>query len=55
MDVGKILKANNLMTGTMTHNILLTREIGDKKVNLLEMESRGTRTVVAMRRKKREG
>ena len=35
MGMGKILETNNLMTGTMTHNILLTRLQGGKKIFLL--------------------
>ena len=35
MGMGKILRTNDLMTGTMTHNILLTKFQGGKKQCLL--------------------
>ena len=31
MGMGRILRTNNWMTGTLTHNILLTRNLGTKE------------------------
>ena len=56
MRMGKILRANDYMTGTMTDNILLTRFQGGKSFAYLPgVGSRRTRTVDAMDRQRREG
>ena len=56
MGMGKILRTNDLMTGTMTDNILLTRLQGKKNNAYLPgMGSRRTRTVDAMGWQRREG
>ena len=55
MGMGKILRTNDEITGTMTGNILLTRFQGEKQSYLPGMGSLRTHSVDAMGRQSREG